>query len=177
MLSIYSFKRKMILVGAMIFASLTVAMMAQSAHAQDIAAVRRAVVSNGKGSKLFRIDSSGRMTRDGDSILEITSLDDSGSLVGKYYPSGKPAPASTNVTGSITIVGATRSAIRISFTALQMEGLFASGTVFEGAIRLGGTREPSFGFMAGTFTFNSSGSGEARGPFPFCAMLSFAAPG
>jgi len=165
----------------MIFASLAVAMMAQSVHAENIAGVRQAIVSNGMGSKIFRIDSSGRMREAGDFILEITNLtqltNDSGALVGKYYASGKGAPSSTNVTGTINIIGVTNSAIRISFTASQTEGLFVSSTVFEGAIRLGGARDPSFGFMAGTSTYNSPGSGTARGPFPFCATLSSAKPG
>ncbi len=148
MLSTYSFKRTTFLVGTMIFAGLAVAMMAQSVHAENMAGVRRAVVSNGSGSKVFSIDSSGRMRGAGDFILEITRLEDDGSLVGKYYASGKAAPSSTNVTGTITIVGTTNSTFRISFIALQAVGQFTSATVFEGAIRLGGAREPSFGFMA-----------------------------
>jgi hypothetical protein len=174
MLSTYSFKRTTFLVGTMIFAGLAVAMMAQSVHAENMAGVRRAVVSNGSGSKVFSIDTSGRMRGAGDFILEITRLEDDGSLVGKYSASGKAAPSSTNVTGTITIVGVTN--IRISFTAGQTVGQFTSLTVFEGAIRLGGAREPSFGFMAGTFTFTDAGAGAPRGPYPFCAHLT-ALPG
>jgi hypothetical protein len=112
----------------------------------------------------------------GDFILEITRLEDDGSLVGKYYASGKAAPSSTNVTGTITIVGTTNSTFRISFTALQAVGQFTSATVFEGAIRLGGAREPSFGFMADTFNSSDAGAGQPRGPYPFCAKLT-ALPG
>lgn len=175
MLSIYSFKRKTVLLGTMIFASLAVAMMAQSVHAESIAGVRRAVVSNGSGSRVFRIDSSvGK--GGGDFLLEITRLADDGSLDGKYYPSGQVAPSSTNVTGSITIVGATNSAIRISFTTSQStsitpgKSIVVSETIFQGAIRLGRVGEQSFGFMAGTFTLTHVGEG-GRGPFPFCAEL------
>jgi hypothetical protein len=172
MLSTYSFKRTTFLVGTMIFAGLAVAMMAQSVHAENMAGVGRAVVSNGSGSKVFSIDTSGRMTRGGAySFLEITRLEPDGSLVGKYYASNTAAPSSTNVSGTIIIIGATNSAIRISFTALQAVGMLASTTVFEGAIRLGGARDPSFGFMAGTFTFTDPGAGQPQGPFPFCAML------
>jgi hypothetical protein len=173
MLSIYSFKRRTVLLGT-IFASLAVAMMAQSVHAENIAGVRRAVVSNGSGSKVFRIDSS--VGKGGDFLLEITRLADDGSLDGKYYPSGQVAPSSTNVTGSITIVGTTNSAIRISFTTSQSTSitpgtkLVVSETIFQGAIRLGRVGEQSFGFMAGTFTFTNVGEG-GRGPFPFCAEL------
>jgi hypothetical protein len=179
MLRIYSFKRTTVLVGTMIFSGLAVAMMAQSVHAQNIAAVRQAVVSDGHGSRVFRIDSSGRMTKAGDFILEITRLteltNNSAALVGKYYASGsRSVPASTNVTGSIEV---TNSAIRISFTAAEAVGLFSSLTVFEGAIRLGGARDPSFGFMAGTFNYSDSGAGTPRGPFPFCARLSSVTPG
>lgn len=176
MLRLYDFRRKTILVGTMIFASLVVAMMAQSVHAENMAGVRRAIVSNGVGSKIFSIDTTGRMGGTGNFILEITRLGDDGALVGKYYLFGEAVPASTNVTGSINIIGATNSAIRISFTASRMEGLFANATVFVGAIRLGGTREPSLVFMAGTFTSNAPGSGLAQGPFPFCAKLT-ALPG
>jgi hypothetical protein len=172
MLSIYSFKMKKVVVGIMIPACLAVAMMSQSARAQTIPAVRRTVVSDGYGSRVFTIDSSGRMRIDGDSILEITRLDDDGSLRGKFYSSGKSAPASTNVTGSISIVPGSTSASRISFTVSQTGGWFANETVFEGAIRLGGAREPWFGFMAGTFTNTVVGGvAQASGPFPFCARL------
>src|SRR6266545_6088054 len=147
MLSIYSLKRKMVLVGTMIFASLAVAMMAQPAHAQNIAAVRRSVVSDGHGSRVFSIDSSGRMRAAGDSELEITRLGDDGSLSGKYYTSGTRAPSSTNVTGSITIVRGALNVCRISFTVSQTGGLVLNETLFEGAIRLGGAREPWFAFM------------------------------
>jgi hypothetical protein len=155
----------------MIFASLGVAMMAQSVHAQNIAAVRRAVVSDGHSSRFFTIDSSGRMRGPGDLILEITSLNDSGALVGKYYASGRSAPASTNVTGSITIVRGALNVCRISFT-VQTGSTFPNETVFEGAIRLGGARETWFGFMAGTFTNTvTAGVTDPVGPFPFCAKL------
>jgi hypothetical protein len=181
MLSIYSFKRKMVLVVTMILASLAVTMMAQPAHAQDIVAVRRSIVSTAPGSKLFSIDSSGRMRRGGDFTLEITRLDDSGALVGKYYSSGTPAPATTNVTGSINIIrggaatGTIGNAIGISFTVTQRAGFGVNETVFEGALRVGTSREPSFGFMAGTYsaTFVGGVGGERR-PFPFCAMLTLA---
>jgi hypothetical protein len=172
MLSIYSFNRKTVLVGTMILASLTVAMTAQSAHAQNIAGVRRAVVSDGYGSRFFTIDSSGRMRAAGDSILEITRLGDDGSLNGKFYASGTRAPSSTNVTGSINIVSGTTSVWRISFIVSQASGPFANETAFDGAIRLGGPRELWFAFMAGTFTNTVSGGvSAASGPFPFCAKL------
>jgi hypothetical protein len=177
MLRIYSFKQTMVLVGSIILAGLAGAMMAQSVHAQNIAAVRQAVLSDGHGSRIFRIDSSGRMTSQGDFILEITQLtqltNNSATLAGKYYGSGKSVPAAPNVTGSVEVAN---SAIRISFTAGQAVGQFASSTVFEGAIRLGGERDPSFGFMAGTFNFTDAGAGQPRGPFPFCAMLSRVSP-
>jgi len=173
----------------MIFAGLAVAMMAPSVHAQSIAAIRGAVVSNGTGSRIFRIDSSGRMRGAGDFILEITNLtqltNDSGALVGKYYASGKAAPAATNVTGTINLVRGGQNVSRISFTVDStvgptpgFPGSLTNETVFEGAIRLGGTRDPAFGFMAGTFTNTVTGGvADARGPFPFCAMLSFVTPG
>ena len=185
MLSTYSFKRTTFLLGTMIFAGLAVAMMAQSVHAQSIAAVRGAVVSDGLGSKIFRIDSSGRMREGGDFILEITRLtqltNSSGALVGKYYAAGKAAPASTNVTGTVNIVGDGQNVCRISFTVGSTVGSplgsLTNETVFEGAIRLGGTRDPSFGFMAGTYTSTVRGGvADAVGPFPFCAMLSFVTP-
>jgi hypothetical protein len=177
MFSIYSFKWKTVLVET-IFTSLTLMIMAQSVHAQSIAAVRRAIVSNGNGSRIFAIDSSGRMTMTGDFIFEITRLGDDGSLEGKYYPAGKIAPPATNVIGTINILGRLPNTFRISFTVRQTGTPFPNETVYEGAIRLGGLREPRFGFMAGTFTNTVIGGvAEAVGPFPFCANLTSIPPG
>jgi len=165
MLSIYSFQRKTVLVGTMILASVAVAMMAQSVHARTIASVRRAIVSNGAGSKVFSIDTTGRMATSSNYVLEITTLNDDGTLVGKYYSPGKLPPASTNVAGSISIV----RGIRITFTVTERAGLGVNETVFEGAIRLGTRDVP---FMAGTFTNTVSGGAPAGfGPLPFCAKL------
>ena len=174
MFSIYRFKQKTVLVWT-IFASLAVMTMVQSAHAQSIATIRRAIVSNGNGSRIFAIDTSGRMIMTGDYILEITRLDDAGSLEGKYYPAGKIAPSATNVIGSINIVGRFPNSLRISFTVSQAGTPFPIETVYEGAIRLGGVREPGFGFMAGTFTSGIGGVAEAVGPF--CAKLTSIPPG
>jgi len=172
MLSIYSFKRKTVLVGTMMFASLALAMMAQPAHAQNISAVRRAVISDGYGSRFFTIDTSGRMRVAGDFKLEITQLGDDGLFNGKYYSSGKGTPSATNVTGRINIVRGTNNVCGISFTVSHTGSLFPNETVFQGAIRLGGVREPWFGFMAGTFTLTViDGVSESVGPLPFGAKL------
>lgn len=149
-----------------------------SAAAQDIAAIRRAVVSNNPGAVIFDIDTNG--LRGGEGVLEISRLDNSGSFVGFYYP-GTTRPVSTNVTGSITIVRAadgavTGNAVRISFTVSDRTGTrpgfpgLVNTTIYDGAIWMGLSGNPSF--MAGTYTI--SGAAQTRrapGPFPFCATL------
>lgn len=169
MLSIKSFKRTFGLVGTIIFGGLVLAMMAQSVQAQSIASVRRAIVSMDWGQKVFVIDRAGQMGRHGEYLLEITRLNDDGSLVGKYFRFKGPIPESTNVTGSITIGGiAGGGGIAIRFTVTEPAAIGYNETVFEGAIRLGGTRE--IPFMAGTFTSTFVG-GTGFGPLPFCAIL------
>src|SRR5882762_312726 len=119
MLSSYKFQRKAVLLGTVLFASVVVALMPQSAHAQTIATIRGAVISDGMGHKVFSIDTTGRMGVSGNVVLEFSTLNDDGSFVGRYYPAGKSFRASTNVTGSITI---TRG-IRISFTVREPAGV------------------------------------------------------
>ncbi|MBD0373630.1 MAG: hypothetical protein ICV60_22540 [Pyrinomonadaceae bacterium] len=175
MLSIYSCTRKRFLAGTLVIAAgLAVALFAQTAQAQDMAAVRRAIVS-ATGSRAFLIDTTGR-TGSAESILEINRLDDSGALVGKYYAPGTQSPTATNVTGTVTITPATapgtRNGIGISFTVTQRGGLFVNQTVFDGAILISGTARQPFAFMAGTYTVTTAG-GISGGParFPFCAKV------
>ena len=186
MLGIYRFEKMRFLVRTIIFASICVAMMTGLTQAQTISAIRQAVESNGRGSRLFLIDSSGGMSGDNAFALEITRLDNSGSdsasFVGKYYRSGKSAPASTNVTGSINIVrGAIAlSAIRISFNVTESMSIPSGGslineTVFVGALKLTRMRKHQWGFMAGTYEMRMPG--EVGGPFPFCATLTSLPPG
>jgi hypothetical protein len=146
--------------------------MTTTAGAQDIAAVRRALVS-ADNSLVFAIDSTGAMR--GGTNLEITRLDDSGAFVGFYYTEGSPRPRSANARGSITIVRATApggNAVRISVNISQAGGSFGgrglvNTTTLDGAIRLGSSSRPTF--MAGTSSFSSAGS--SGGPYPFCARL------
>lgn len=160
------------------FCLFTLLAISTTAIAQDMAAVRRAIVQSSSNPVYFNIDTTGQMVEQ--NSLEITRLDDSGALVGFYRASGAPRPASTNVTGTITIVRAvvgatTGNAIRISFTVSTRTGTIPAvinTTAYEGAIKL----LPASGsaFMAGTFSISGSGLSQTRsapGPFPFCAML------
>lgn len=155
-------------------AVLTSAAITATADAQDIAAVRRAVVSAEHGSAIFVIDTMG--TTSGRNILEITRIKDSGSVVGFYYVEGASRPARANVMGTVSILRSTaalgRNGIKILFTAssapipLLGRGGIVNTTAFEGALWIGST--PSATFMAGTFTISGLG---VRGPYPFCAKL------
>ena len=173
MLGIHDIRRKALLIGSAMFASFFVLMSAQTAQAQSIEDVRRALFPPSGPSRAFRIDTTGRGPAN--QILEITTLRSDGSLEGKYHAISTPAPAATNVTGSITI---TRG-IRITFTAREpMPSGVVNETVFEGAIRLGPRGDSFQGAMAGTFTNTLlGGASDGAGPFPFCAILMAVKPG
>ena len=173
MLGIHNIKRTALLIGSAMFASFFVVMSAQPAQAQSIEDVRRALFPPTGGGRAFNIDTTGRGPAN--KILEITTLRSDGSFEGKYHATGTPAPAATNVTGSITI---TRG-IRITFTAREpMPSGVLNETVFEGAIRLGPRGDSFYGAMAGTFTNTLlGGTSDGAGPFPFCAILTSVKPG
>jgi hypothetical protein len=174
MLSIGNINRKTVLVLSVVLANLVVAMIAQSAHAQSLDQIRRAVVSTGSGTRIFSINTTLRMGEPGNAILEITTLSADGSLVGKYYRAGTGTPEATNVTGAITI----GRGIRISFTVTEPAAIGSNDTVFEGAIRLGGPPDPRQGVMSGTYTNTVlGGAPDGAGPFPFCATLTVVKPG
>ena len=152
-----------------------------TADAQDIAAVRRAVVSGDGSLFIFTIDSPGRSG--GRTNLEITRLDSSGSFVGLCYPSqNSPRPSSPNLTGTITITrgtagGANGIKITASTSSTSAGGLpggrgLVSTTTYEGAMRLGSASNQTF--IAGTSSF--SGPGSSGGPYPFCAKLDIIPP-
>ena len=103
MLSTYSFKRRAILVVTMIFATLAVAMMAQSASAQEITTIDSARMHLATGNS-FQIDTGG--LGGGEYSFRITRLNDDGTFVGKYFRNGI-GPRDPNVTGKIriTVVG------------------------------------------------------------------------
>jgi len=175
MSGIHNIKRTALLISSAMFASFFVLMSAQTAQAQSIEDVRRALFPPTGGGRAFSIDTTGRMGGSWNRILEITTLRSDGYLEGKYHATGTPAPAAANVTGSITI---TRG-IRITFTAREpMPSGVVNETVFEGAIRLGPRGDSFQGSMAGTFTNTLlGGASDGAGPFPFCAILSSVKPG
>lgn len=139
------------------------------AVAQDMNAVRRAVVST-SGEYLFNLDFTGQMQTD--AKLEINTLQDSGTFTGYFLRNGETRPARPNITdGRISIVRTTGGAngISISFTVAGSRTLGSPLPVntmtFDGAIRLTSTGRNAF--MAGTYRSGAAGAG----PFPFCAAL------
>lgn len=141
-----------------------------SAAAQDLAAVRRALVSP-DGQYVFNLDFTGSMRTE--ATLQITAIDDFGTFTGFYTRGGEKRAASPNITdGKIQILSGTGlHAVSISFTPdvrpTKIGGvpLPVGITTFEGAIRLGAAGRTAF--MAGIYRTGL----DNAGPFPFCATL------
>lgn len=178
MLSVYSFKQRVIPVVTMIiFATLAVAMTVQSANAQD----KVMTLEQAQGQlrhRAFLIDTIGCQGGPSQDILDGIEVSSDGTFRGRYYQHKSPSLPPFNVSGSINIGTGTPREGGITFTvsftvnSVIVDGVGVDSATFNGAIRFrrASRFEEYFAFMAGTYTFKTKVTRPIRGPFPFSAQ-------
>lgn len=175
--SLYNFKGRAILVVSMvIFATVSMAMIAPSTNAQENIEGVIDYLTQSEHHYEFRIDTGRGTPEYAMKVTEIINRDPSSTSFrfrGIYYRGGYGVypRVKPNVSGEVTVVGRGSGMVTtIRFTT--DETVERGVTSFEGAIRFvsSGRYGPSSAFMAGTYRVSKgSSSTSSFGPFPFVA--------